>query len=181
MTKHAIRPDVSQLQLRTYPSSLHPEFFDVHVGVRHRVGAIELGVGLGRTGHVVSVRIHGRAVTENLADKTFEPPEMAAVCECKVTRGTTRSVVLESGLRYHLACESETLAPEVFLQVGEEIALDSRRAPIMFEIPSPNRFSPPSISFATFEISSDAATIHIFHTFPQQRTIIKTQSLIELL
>jgi len=101
------------------------------------------------------------------------------VLEQKVRGCRTKSMTLSNGLRYNIGCQLETLAPELFLRIHEELRGDCARADLAHEFPSPNRFSPGALSVISAAVSRTSVTMHAFHTFPDHCAVIKTQTLVE--
>lgn len=179
MTVQFARPDVSDLVLRIYPRWLHPEFFDCHAFALARSGAVSIELRLCSAGHTLCVRNGQSVVTEAITEKDQVLPRQHCVLEQKLRGCRTRSVTLESGLRYDVSCQLETLEPDLYLHLHDELLGDLSRADLSLEFPSPNRFSPAALSIIKLDVTGNSAMVHAFHTFPDHCAVIKTQSLCE--
>ena len=173
------RPDVADLVLRIYPRSLHPELFDCHASAIATFGPISLNLRLCSAGHVLCLRHGNTVVTEAITEKDQLLPKQHCVLEQKVRGCRTRSVQVAHGLRYDVSCQLETLEPELYLHLHDELLGDLARADLSLEFPSPNRFSPAALSIIKLDVTSSAAVVHAFHTFPDHCAVVKTQSLFE--
>lgn len=173
------RPDVGTLLLRVYDATLHPEFFDCHGVSRLECGPLSVNLRLCSAGHLLSLRHHKATLTEAMTEKNQALPEAHRILEQKVRGCRTRSVTLANGLRYSIGCQLETLPPDLFLRVHEELRSDCARADLAHEFPSPNRFSPGALSVISAAVNRTSVMLHAFHTFPDHCAVIKTQSLVE--
>lgn len=173
------RPDVGTLTLRVYDRALHPEFFDCHALSVLECGPLRLHLRLCSAGHLLCLRNKKRVLTEAITEKNQSLPQCRCVLEQKLRGCRTRSVPLSEGLRYDVGCQLETLDPDLFLRMHEELQSDCARAELAYEFPSPNRFSPGALSLVSASATRSSVMLHAFHTFPDHCAIIKTQTLVE--
>jgi hypothetical protein len=173
------RPDVADLVLRIYPRVLHPEFFDCHALSVFRAGSTNLYLRLCSAGHMLCLRHDKHVLTEAIAEKGRTLPRQHCVLDQKVRGCRTRSVQLPRGLRYDLSCQLETLEPDLYLHLHDELIGDCAKADLAHEFPSGSRFSPAAVSLIKLDVTASSVMVHAFHTFPDHCAIVKTQSLIE--
>jgi hypothetical protein len=173
------RPDVATLMLRVYDRALHPEFFDCHGLVVLECGALRVHLRLCSAGHLLCVRRKQLVLTEAITEKNQSLPPQGCVLQQKVRGCRTRSLPLPEGVRYDIGCQLETLEPELFLRMHEELRSDCAHADLAYEFPSPNRFSPGALSVVSAAVNRTSVMLHAFHTFPDHCAIIKTQTLFE--
>lgn len=179
MTVQFARPDVADLVLRTYPRALHPEFFDCHAVAVAKSGPLTIHLRLCSAGHSLCLRNGQSVVTEAITEKRCQLPSEHCVLEQKLRGCRTRAVTLPHGVRYDVSCQLETLEPELYLQLHDELLGDLAKADLSLEFPSPNRFSPAAISIIKLDVTATSAIIHAFHTFPDHCAVVKTQSLFD--
>ena len=84
------------------------------------------------------------------------------------------------GILYQTSFQVETLPEEIFLHVHDEILADGAKRGILHNFPaepSPGR-SPRWVTWSPRR-GADCLLLSTFHTFPEENTIIKSQTLIE--
>lgn len=173
------RPDVSTLMLRLFPRPLHPELFDVPAGLVVQSGAIRVSVQLCPSGHTWTWQWDRRFITETLAEKDRILPQQSCILDHKVRGCRTRSLSFSPTLRYDVGCQVETLEPDLFLRMHDELTDDCDKADLSHEFPTESRFAPGALSLVRLELTRNSTIIHAYHTFPDHCAIVKTQSLIE--
>jgi len=173
------RPDVTSLTLRVFDRALHPEFFGCRGLSVLECGPLRAQLRLSTAGHVLSLKLGQQVLTEAIIEKHQPLPPVRCVLEQKLRGCRTRSIPLKDGLRYDIGCQLETLEPELFLRVHEELQADCARAELAYEFPSPNRFQPGALSLLSAAVNRHSVMLHAFHTFPDHCAIIKTQTLVE--
>lgn len=173
------RPHVAHLVLRAFPKALHPELFDCHALAVAKAGSLTVHLRLSSAGHTLCLRQGQTVITEAITERNHPLPRQHAVLEQKLRGCRTRSVKLDHGVRYDVSCQLESLEPDLYLHLHDELLGDLARADLSLEFPSPNRFSPAALSIIKLDVSDSAAVVHAFHTFPDHCAVIKTQSLFE--
>jgi hypothetical protein len=173
------RPAVSDLVLRVLSRRPHHEVFLGLATVKFEVGTALVEIQLHSAGHVLTWERGDVTIVEAIADMSVEVAEHRCLLVQKVRGCRTRSLSLPNGVRYDVGTQLETVQPDVYLQLHEELRQDCSGAEVAYEYPSPNRFSPGALSVIRAEVTQRSAMVHTFHTFPEQCAIIKTQSLLE--
>jgi hypothetical protein len=74
----------------------------------------------------------------------------------------------------------ERVDAEVFRQISEELLVDPKPGMLFWRAPAPDRITPPSTSRLQIEANERRLLVHAFHTVPEFRAVVRTQSLIEL-
>jgi hypothetical protein len=179
MAVSLVRPDVSNLALRTYGSALHPELFEYHCGLSLKNAQMKLDVRLNASGHVLSLRIDSDAMTEAIVDHHVVLPVRRRIVDHRLRGCRTESAEFETGLRYDMSCQVERLHLDIFLRMDEELDQDCRCADLSVRLPATNRFLPGPLSVIRTEVGRESILVYAFHTFPEHCVIVKTQSLFE--
>ena len=179
MAVSLVRPDVSDLVFHLFGRSVHPELFDVRSEATITVETYRATVSLCDAGHLVSFRCGSRTVTEVLSTNGHELPEQKRLYGRKVRGSRNESRVFEGGLRYQTCYQLEELDAEVFGRTHEELAFDCLKAELFYRFPPGNRLAPSALSLVRFDARNDGLLLHVFHTFPECRAVVRTQSLFE--
>lgn len=175
-----VRPNVSELVYHLFERSIHPELFQVQQREVIRQPEYVAEVAVCEFGHCVSLRVNNGTMTEVLARRSQDFPEQNRLMHRRVKGSRDETRRLSSGIMYHMSYQVEKLAPEIFLNLHEELLSDCRQAPISHCFCSQNRLAPAALSFIQTDVWPKSLLIHSFHTFPDDCAIVKTQSLFEL-
>lgn len=179
MTVQVVRPDVSDLVLRTFCRALHPELFDSHSSLRLSNSVMKLDMRLNASGHVLSLQTNLHAVTEVIMDHRESTPTFSRFIDYRLRGCRTETAEFDSGLRYDVSCQLERLSFDIFLRMNEELEHDMARADLSARFPSLNRLLPGPLSLIRAEVERRSILVYSFHTFPEHSAIVKTQSLFE--
>lgn len=174
---HLIRPRVSELVFQLYGRPLHPELFDILVARRFQREDYEVRVWITRTGHVI----------------TFENPDvlLAEVADAE-DRALSRRLMnyklrgehagklqCSHGVVYQMSFQVETLAPEIFLHVHDEILADGEKRGLLHNFQPNHRLAVSPLGYVVVDARPNYLLLSTFHTFPEEKTVIKSQTLIE--
>jgi hypothetical protein len=179
MAATLVRPDVSELVFHLFGRSVHPELFDVRTEMTIALESYRATISLCDSGHLVSFRCGEQTITEVLSEANHALPEQKRLYGRKVRGSRNESRVFEGGLRYQTCYQLEELDPEVFSRTHEELTVDCLKADISFKFPPVNRLAPSPLSLVRADAQHDGLLLHVFHTFPDCRAVVRTQSLFE--
>ncbi|MFQ3591813.1 MAG: DUF2617 family protein [Gemmataceae bacterium] len=173
------RPAVARIQFAAYARPLHPELFDLLASRTIQHPDFYLSVWLTPTGHVWSWNDGRHYVTEvTLQDDNQQPHRD---CLVRGAFGPERSVLrdLGRGIRYQSTFQMEPLTPELFDLIQGEIRRDGQKRGLFLSIGSEDSLGQEPLSHLTAEHRPGCLFLTGFHTFPEERVVLKTQSLIE--
>ncbi len=179
MAVSVIRPDVSDLVFHLFGRSVHPELFDVRSAVTITLESYRATISLCDAGHLITFRCGDRTVTEVLAANGHDLPEQRRLYGRKVRGSRNESRVFEGGLRHQTCFQLEVLDAEVFSRLHEELSIDSLKADLAYHFPPGNRLCPSPLSLVRCDARNDGLLLHVFHTFPECRAVVRTQTLFE--
>ena len=177
MAAQVVRPDVSDLVLRTFGRALHPELFDRSCGLTLTNATMQLDVRLNASGHVLVLHSGGDSITEVILDHRESLPTFRRIIDYRLRGCRTESAEFDSGLRYDVSCQLERLHLDIFLRMNEELEQDLNRADLSIRLPAINRLLPGPLSLVRTEVGRDSILVYAFHTFPEHSAIVKSQSL----
>jgi hypothetical protein len=78
-----------------------------------------------------------------------------------------------------MSFQVEVLPPEIFLHVHDEILVDGGKRGLLHNFRPNIRLALAPLGFVTVEARAGCLFLSSFHTFPDEFTVVKTQSLIE--
>jgi hypothetical protein len=170
---------VCDLVFQLYGRPLHPELFDI-VAVRkiQRDGA-ELTVRITRTGHVISWENRDVCLTEVAAAADQPLPEKRLLLSHRLRAEQSDHLTCMHGVSYQMSFQVETLPPEIFIHVHDEILADGNKRGLLHNFQPHQRLALAPLGFVAAEARAGCLFLSTFHTFPEEHTVVKTQSLIE--
>ena len=179
MSFKVARPAAGQLTFQLYARTLHPELFEVCASQLVDCGEYSLSTRICESGHVVEFRRDMQVVTEIHSDEESELPQRGRMLSVGLNKCHDMTAEPHPGLMIQASTQTEVVDPEVFERLSEEYRSDMRRATVSFEFGSRNRLRPDAISLIFADCSPRSVVVHAFHTFPDDWTVIRTQSLYE--
>jgi hypothetical protein len=169
---------VSDLIFQLYSRPLHPELFDILAVRKVQREDYEVTVRITRTGHVISWANRQLHLTEVAASE--QPlPEHRRLLHYRLRGEHCGTVNPGFGISYQTSFQVEVLPPEIFLHVHDEILADGGKRGLLHNFQPHHRLALAPLGFVTVESRAGCLFLSAFHTFPDEFTVIKTQSLIE--
>jgi len=171
------RTAVSDLRLSVYLRSLHPEFFTIRARQAFRGPDFSGEIWLLDPGHVISLRDGPNAVTEVIAPRGIELPPRGLIRTVDLTGENEEAIEVRGLLVYRTAYHLDTQDQATYLREAEELLAGAEGVAKLTQPPHEAAARP--FSYAVPELRTDSLLVHAWHGFPLERTILKTQTLIE--
>jgi hypothetical protein len=179
MGVYFVRPRVNELVFHLYGRPLHPELFEIVESRTFQREDYELTLWITPTGHVSTWRTRDLWLTEIAAAADQPLPDSRRLLAYRLRGEHSGRITCGEHITYQMLFQVETLQPEVFLQVHDEILADGNKRGLLFSFRSHERFGLSPLGFVAMESRADCLFLTTFHTFPEEYTVVKTQSLIE--
>ncbi|HMF14617.1 MAG TPA: DUF2617 family protein [Gemmataceae bacterium] len=179
MSVFSARPRVSDLVFQLYGRPLHPELFDILAVRKIQHDGADLTVRITRTGHVISWDSRNLHLTEVTASADTLLPEKRRLLSHRLRGEQSDTLACANGINYQVSFQVETLPWEVFVHVHDEILADGAKRGLLHNFQPHHRLALAPLGFVTAEARAGCLFLTSFHTFPDECTIVKTQSLIE--
>jgi len=180
MRVDAARPDVGTLVFRLFSRSVHPELFDVLAHTTVRQEHYSAALLICDAGHVVAFHHNGQTLCEVTTSVDRPLPHNRQILGRRLKGHRDESVEHDGGILYHVSFQVEQLDPDVFVHCQEELLADATRSRMAHHFAPTSRLAPAPLSFIQTEERPHSLLIHTFHTFPDNRAVVKTQSLFEV-
>jgi len=179
MSVDTARPAVGDLIFQLYGRPVHPELFDILAVRKLQHQDYQLSVWITRTGHVITWENSDVLLTEVTAAADQELPERRRLLHYKLRHEHTGQLTCAHGIHYQMSFQVEALPPEIFLHVHDEILADGGKRGFLHNFQPNHRLALAPLGFIAVEASAGCLSLHTFHTFPDEHTVVKSQSLIE--
>jgi hypothetical protein len=173
------RPSVCELSIRVFRKRLHPELMEDLASAKISSPHFSADVHLCSSGHWLTIESERSHTSEAISSRLQVMPRQHRELDLVLRGGRTQSVCFD-GLQYCVAFQVEQLPPDVFVELSDELALDRHHADLFRSYGGSSRLTPPALSVVKYELVGPSLSLHAFHTFPEERIILRTQSLIEL-
>lgn len=173
-----VRPRVAESSVRIYERALHPELFEPYITGRVATARFRAAVMICEAGHLAQFTVNGHTITEVTGPaKQSLPP--SGLKEQRTFGKGELFVEVDGPVQYHFAGHVDTVDAAAFARINMELEVDARRAFLSYQFPGQNRLVSGPQSVIKVEGSATSLIVHTFHTFPDELSILRTQSLFE--
>jgi len=168
---------LSDIRLSVYLRALHPEFFRIR-DCRDFAGfAFDGQLWLIEGGHVILFVDGPDAVTEVVARKDLELPKRGLTRTADLAGEREYRIQARGTLEYRMAYQVDACSPGRYVREAEELLASARSGHVYAE--GPRQGAVRAFSYAVPEPKGRGLLVHAWHGFPAERTILRTQTLIE--
>ena len=172
------RPRVADLVFQAYGRPLHPELFDILAQRRVEHEDAVIHVRITRTGHVFSWENADVLVTE-ITDVDQQFSEKRRLMHFRMRGEHACTLPCGYGITYQTSFQVEAMTPETFQHFHDEIVVDGDRTGLIHHFHANQRWSLSPLGFLKVEAKPRCVLVSAFHTFPDEYTVVKSQTLIE--
>lgn len=180
MQINSLRPSIFETSYRLFERDLHPELFEPAVVGHIKTSLYSMDFGICDGGHFLRFSSEGETMLE-VTGPVGQELSMHGLQQREVFGGSEEiSVESSEPFIYHFAGQVDTVDPAVFTRVEMELQIEAKRAFLSHQFQSSNRLFAGPLSLAKVEGTERSLTLHVFHTFPQDLAVLRTQTLFEL-
>lgn len=178
MNAFLARPRVADLVFQVYGKPLHPEMFDIlaHRRVEHEDAAIH--VRITRAGHVVSWE-NGDVLLTEIADIDQQFSDKRRLVHYRLKGEHACTLPCGHGITYQTSFQVEAMTPETFQHFHDELVREGDKTGLIHHFQTSQRWALSPLGFIKVEAKRGCVLVSAFHTFPDECTVIKSQTLIE--
>lgn len=178
MSVFFVRPRIADLVFELHARPLHPELFDTVLARTFQRDDATLTVRITRNGHAITWHRGELALTE-VADLEQDLSLRHRLLHFRMRGEHAATCPLGPGFTYQVNFQVEVLPPEIFHHVHEEVLLDGAKRGILHNFRPNNRLTIAPLGYVAVESRPGCLFLSACHTFPEENTVIKSQSLIE--
>jgi hypothetical protein len=171
---------LATLRFLLYERPLHPELFDIHHDHRIVKPSYEAQIWVTGCAHVIGFFRGRESLVEVLAGPDAQLPQRGRLLDIPLRGERDHERKRSGAIGYMMGFQVETMSPDVYSKTHHDLArLGSRRG--LF-VPFPMWMSRSLIPFTYVDYDAKPNGLHVFafHAFPDDLTVIKTQSIFEL-
>lgn len=171
---------VSELAFSLYQRPLHPELFTIHAKRSLKTDLYETSIWATGGSHVVTVFVGDVCLTELISFPEQQLPKRGLIERFQFRGQRTHKCTLSRGLSYMTDFQIEKMSANLYRQSHYDLERFARNRGMFVVSPGAPAGGLEPFSYIDFEARRDELHVHAFHAYPEQLTIIKTQSLFDL-
>lgn len=180
MESHKSNLVVSELAFSLYQRPLHPELFTIHAKRHLKTDFYETLLWATGGSHVVTVFVGDVCLTELISAPGQLLPKRGLIERFQFRGQRTHKCTLNRGLSYMTDFQVEKMSANLYRQSHNDLERFARNRGMFVTFPEMAVTGLEPFSYLDFEARRNELHIHAFHAFPDQLTMIKTQSLFDL-
>jgi len=171
---------VDELLFCVYKRPLHPELFNIHRVKRVRQNRYQAEVWITGLSHVVTVQVGKQIITELVVEENDLLPKNGLATSFRFRGERDHTQTFDEGLKYILSTQVERMTPQLFPSTHRDYVhyAQNRGLFISFDDWVQDGLAP--FSFVDFDARDHELHVHAFHAFPEEMTLLKTQSIFEI-
>lgn len=170
---------VSELSFSLYQRPLHPELFNIYSKRHLKTEKYETFIWATGCSHVATVCAKGMFLTELISIPGQLLPKKGLVEKFRFKGRKNHKCTAGRGLNYMTDFQVEKMSPNLYRQSHTDLEKFSRNRGVFINFPQSAVAGLEPFSYIDFEARKNELHIHAFHAYPEQVTIIKTQSLFD--
>jgi hypothetical protein len=171
---------VSGLQFLLYSRPLHPELFDIYHDHHLVKEHFEAHIWVTGISHIIGFYAGGSTATETIVGAAAELPKRGLVVSLPFRGERDYETKVDESISYMMSFQVERLSPRLFAKVHGDLSTEGARTGLF--VPFPEWATKALMPFTFIDYQAQAQSLHVFayHAFPEELTIVKTQSIFEL-
>ncbi len=170
---------VSELTFSLYQRPLHPELFKIYDKRQFKNEKYETIIWATGCSHVISVFVNDLCLTELISTPTQMLPRRGLVERFQFKGQRNHKCTLARGLSYMTDFQIEKMSTNLYRQSHMDLEKFARNRGIFVKFSKHEAAGLQPFSYIDFEARKDELHVHTFHAYPDQVTIVKTQSLFD--
>ena len=174
------RQRVEDLHFCLYERAIHPELFHIQRVKRVEQSRYHAEIWVVGLAHVVTVQFGDQVLTELITEDTEMLPKVGLATSFRFRGERDHAQSFNSGMKYILSTQVERLTPQLFPATHRDYVhyAQNRGLFVSFEEWMHEGLAP--FSFIDFDARDHEFHVHAFHAFPEDLTLVKTQSIFEI-
>lgn len=171
---------VEELHFCLYQRAVHPELFHIHHVKRIERSRYHAEIWIVGLAHVVTVQCGDQILTELITEDTELLPKTGLATSFRFRGERDHAQSFNGGMKYILSTQVERMTPQLFPATHRDYVhhAQNRELFIPFEDWAHNGLAP--FTFIDYDARDHEFHVHAFHAFPEELTLLKTQSIFEI-
>ena len=170
---------ISELAFSLYQRPLHPELFNIYAKRHLKTEKYEAFIWATGCSHVISLFTRNLCLTELISIPGQMLPKRGLIERFQFRGKRNHKCTLSRGLSYMTDFQVEKMSANLYQQSHTDLRRFARNRGVFVTFPQSAADQLEPFSYIDFEARKDELHFHTFHAYPDQVTIIKTQSLFD--
>ena len=172
---------IASLRFYLYERPLHPELFEIYDEHTILKPGYESQIWVTGCSHVIGFYRGECSVVELIADSSTMLPQRGRLLKMPFRGERDHELKRIDGINYMMNFQAESMSPMVYSRTHQELSVLGARRGLFVSFPLwTNHSNLTPFSFVDFRAKPNDLHVFTFHAFPEEHTIIKTQSIFEL-
>ena len=170
---------VEELTFSLFQRSLHPELFQIYASRQLKTEKYEALIWVTGCTHVVSVFAGDVCLSEVVSTPTQLLPSRGLIERFQFRGPRTHKCTLSRGVSYMTDFQVEKMSPNLYRQSHTDLERFARNRGVFVKFPDLEISNLQPFCYIDFEVRRTELHVHTFAAYPDQVTMIKTQSLFD--
>ena len=180
MEKGQTKQSVEELLFCLYQRPIHPELFHIYLVKRLRQSRYTAEIWVIGLAHVVIVQAGKQILTELVCEENELLPKKGLATSFRFRGERDHAQSFDDGLKYILSTQVERMTPQLFPATHRDYVHYAKNRGLFVSFDDWPHDGLAPFSFIDFDARDHELHIHAFHAFPEEQTILKTQSIFEI-
>lgn len=171
---------LAYLHLCLYSRPVHPELFQIYAAEQYRGPAYEMSAWIVGSAHVVSFRTADSTLTELLTSDDAPLGRRRLVGRWQLRGERTCRQTVDGRIGYMSSFQLETLSDNLYRHTYRDLVGEGRRCGMFVQFEQWKVRGLLPFAYVHCELLARELRVLAFHGFPEDRALVKTQSIFEL-
>jgi hypothetical protein len=174
------KQSVSSLRFYLYDRPLHPELFEIYHDDTIVKAGYEAQIWITGCTHVIGFYRQKNSLVEVTAGALSPLPQHGLLLQLPFRGERDHQVKRAGGINYMMNFQVEQMSPAVYSKTHHEVARMGAKRGLFVPFPMWMSHSLTPFTFVDYDAKPNELHVFTFHAFPEDLTIVKTQSIFEL-
>ncbi len=179
MESPQINVAIDQLTFSLFQRPLHPELFQIYASREIKTERYQALLWVTGCTHVISVFSGNECLTEVISTPSQLLPTRGLMERFQFRGPRTHKCTLSRGVSYMMDHQVEKMTPTLYRQSRSDLERFARNRGLFVNFPELEVGSLEPFCFVDFEARQSELHVHTFSAYPDQVTMVKTQSLFD--
>ena len=170
---------VGELTFSLFQRPLHPELFQIYAKRQLKTAKYEADIWVTGCTHVVGVFAGGLCLSEVISAPGQMLPQRGLIERFQFNGPRSHKCTLSRGISYMTDFQVEKMSPNLYRQSHTDLERFARNRGIFVKFAGWEVAGLQPFCYVDFEVRQSELQIHTFAAYPDQVTMIKTQSLFD--
>lgn len=174
------RQRVEDLHFCLYERAIHPELFHIHCVKQIKQARYQAEIWIVGLAHVVTVQCGDQILTELIVEDTEMLPKAGLSTSFRFRGERDHAQSFPNDMEYILSTQVERMTPQLFPATHRDYVHYAQNRGLYVSFPEWTHEGLAPFSFIDFDARDHEFHVHAFHAFPEDLTLLKTQSIFEI-